>query len=126
MPRVLKGLLPSRRDRFDVTFYSPWLGPLLIRGAKPAGGGAETQLSVIARTLARRGYRVCFVVYGDPRQLPRLLAELALQADVIVSQIGESDVEVDLLGSYDVQEMQAELARRLEAAMPGEDITVGG
>jgi hypothetical protein len=60
----------------------------------------------------------------DPRELRRLLAELALQPDLIVSQVGDGVLEIDLLGSYALEEMRNELRRRLELALPGGRFTL--
>jgi glycosyltransferase involved in cell wall biosynthesis len=51
--------------RHDVLFYVPNVGPLLLPGDDLPAGGAETQMVVLARELARRGMRVAFIVYGD-------------------------------------------------------------
>ena len=57
--------MPARRSRrFDVVFYSPWLGPLLAPGAGLPPGGAETQILLLARALAARGLRVGLVVFA--------------------------------------------------------------
>ena len=50
--------------RRDVLFYVPNVAPLLVDAELPAGG-AETQMVVVGRELARRGLRVAFVVYAD-------------------------------------------------------------
>jgi glycosyltransferase involved in cell wall biosynthesis len=49
----------------DVLFYVPNAGPLLAPGARLPAGGAETQMVVIARELARGGLRVAFVAYRE-------------------------------------------------------------
>jgi hypothetical protein len=54
---------------------------------------------------------------ADPRELPRLLAELSMQPDLIVSQVGDGELEIDLLGSYALAEMRNEVRRRLEFAL---------
>ena len=58
----------ARRGRptFDVVFYSPLIGPLLVPGTEPTLGGAENQIALIARRLAREGYRVCVVAFDVP------------------------------------------------------------
>jgi glycosyltransferase involved in cell wall biosynthesis len=53
------------RRSYDVAFYMPSLGPLLLQSAC-AGGGAETQIWLLARGLARRGYAVCVIVIDTP------------------------------------------------------------
>ncbi len=53
-------------NRYDVAFYVPWVGPLLARGATTATGGAETQIFLLARELARRGCRVRLLVFDVP------------------------------------------------------------
>jgi hypothetical protein len=60
----------------------------------------------------------------NPRQLPRLLTELGLQPDVIVTEIGYAVIEIDLLGSYGVDEMRNELRQRLELALPERGFTI--
>src|SRR5947209_16525745 len=53
----------SRRRQFDVAFYMPSLTPLLARESElPPSGGAETQVFLVSRGLARRGVRVAAVV----------------------------------------------------------------
>jgi glycosyltransferase involved in cell wall biosynthesis len=52
--------------RFDVAFYVPWIGPLLTTGAKAPTGGAETQVFLLARALARHGLKICLVVFDLP------------------------------------------------------------
>lgn len=60
----------SRRT-YDVTFYLPTLGPLIDpEAAVPFAGGAETQIWLLARGLARRGYAICVVVVDIPHGLP--------------------------------------------------------
>ena len=46
----------------DVTFHVPNVGPLLHPGADLPTGGAETQIVLIGRELARRGFRVAIIV----------------------------------------------------------------
>jgi glycosyltransferase involved in cell wall biosynthesis len=60
--RVNKGA----RCRFDVAFYVPWIGPLLTREATSPTGGAETQIFLLTRELARRGSKVCLLVFDLP------------------------------------------------------------
>jgi hypothetical protein len=60
----------------------------------------------------------------DPRELHRLLTELSLQPDLIVSQVGDGMLEIDLLGSYAVEEMRTEVRRRLELCLPGGRFTL--
>lgn len=74
MPRLRRSAQPAaeraRRREFDIAFYMPWIGPLLVPGTGPPPGGAETQMLMLARALARRGRRVCIVTYGSPGVLP--------------------------------------------------------
>src|SRR3954451_1739755 len=60
--------VPNRS--LDVVFYMPWLGPLLAAGAAPAGGGAETQILLLAKALAARGWRVGVVTQAMSPPLP--------------------------------------------------------
>jgi len=69
-----------RDQRFDVAFYTPWISDLLLPGAGPPVGGAETQTMMLARALARRGCRVCLVAYGSPNSLPRSVDGIAVLA----------------------------------------------
>lgn len=59
-----------RRRRFDVTFYTPFVGDMLSPGKGPPPGGAETQIVMLARALSRRGLKVAIVAFGKPGQLP--------------------------------------------------------
>jgi glycosyltransferase involved in cell wall biosynthesis len=52
------------RARHDVLFYVPNVGPLLRPGDDLPTGGAETQVVLVARELARRGMRVAMVVHA--------------------------------------------------------------
>jgi glycosyltransferase involved in cell wall biosynthesis len=56
--------------RYDVAFYVPSIGPLLTTEAVDPAGGAETQVVLVARALARRGVRVCLVAYEQKARLP--------------------------------------------------------
>jgi glycosyltransferase involved in cell wall biosynthesis len=58
----------SRRGRrLDVAFYVPWLTPLLAReGGATTTGGAETQIFLLARELARQGLRPGLIVFDRP------------------------------------------------------------
>jgi glycosyltransferase involved in cell wall biosynthesis len=64
MPRV------AQRS-YDVAFYLPTLGPLLSRSPEvAAGGGAETQIWLLARGLARRGCAACVIVADAGEEVP--------------------------------------------------------
>lgn len=66
---VAERLARLRPERYDVVFYVPAVGPMLARsGASPAGG-AETQALLLAKALARRGYRVAMIAFGDRDEL---------------------------------------------------------
>lgn len=68
---------PAKRGscrRYDVVFYAPWIAPLLAGDAGP-GGGAETQLYLLARELAALGWRAAVVAYPHPK-LPRRVGEV--------------------------------------------------
>jgi glycosyltransferase involved in cell wall biosynthesis len=58
----------------DVVFFGPYLGPLLLArsGAAEAGstGGAETQMYLVARELAARGWRVAVAAFETSTPLP--------------------------------------------------------
>jgi glycosyltransferase involved in cell wall biosynthesis len=53
------------RARYDVVFYVPTITPLLVGEGVPPGG-AETQIILISRALARHGLRVAIVAYEPP------------------------------------------------------------
>jgi glycosyltransferase involved in cell wall biosynthesis len=62
-----------RRRLFDVAFYTPSVTPLLVPERRLAPtGGAETQVFLLSRGLARRGLRVALIVTepGGGRPLP--------------------------------------------------------
>jgi glycosyltransferase involved in cell wall biosynthesis len=63
-----RGLKQIRKGskRYDVAFYVPWIGPLLSPLARSPTGGAETQIFLLARALAARGFRVCLIVFDLP------------------------------------------------------------
>jgi glycosyltransferase involved in cell wall biosynthesis len=56
----------TARNRYDVAFYVPWLGPLLTDAKVTPTGGAETQVFLLARALARRGLKVRLLVFELP------------------------------------------------------------
>ena len=56
----------KNRDPFDVAFYVPWTGPLLAPEGPPTSGGAETQIFLLTRELARRGVKVAVIVFDVP------------------------------------------------------------
>lgn len=60
----------SRRARHDVVFYTPFIGDILSRRPSSPPGGAETQILMLSRALARRGLRVAIIAYGDHADLP--------------------------------------------------------
>jgi glycosyltransferase involved in cell wall biosynthesis len=53
-------------SRYDIAFYVPRVGPLLVPGELLPAGGAETQIFLLSRELARRGLKVCVVVFDLP------------------------------------------------------------
>jgi glycosyltransferase involved in cell wall biosynthesis len=59
--------------RRDIVFYMPTATPLVARDGPGAAGGAEIQVLLLGRELARRGYRVGMVVFDDAGPLlPRV------------------------------------------------------
>lgn len=74
---------PHHKRSYDVAFYLPTLGPLLSAAdGVPAGGGAETQIWLLARGLARQGCAVCVVVTDPPGGVARTVDRV----DVLVRQ----------------------------------------
>jgi glycosyltransferase involved in cell wall biosynthesis len=63
---------PNRRGRkrYDVVFYTPFVGWMLTSASPSPPGGAETQILLLARALARLGLRVGIIAYGNPAELP--------------------------------------------------------
>lgn len=55
---------------FDVVFFAPWIGPLLVAHPTRSSGGAETQLLMLARGIAGRGLRVAVVSFEIDRPSP--------------------------------------------------------
>ena len=56
----------DRNHRYDVAFYIPAIGPLLARIRTTPAAGAENQVLLLARELARRGLRVCLIAFDVP------------------------------------------------------------
>jgi glycosyltransferase involved in cell wall biosynthesis len=84
---VANGRLPSThvkgrsvgRAQYDVAFYVPWIGPLLTSRATSPTGGAETQIFLLARALARRGAKVCLLTFDLPgTTIPSSVDEIAV------------------------------------------------
>ncbi len=59
-----------RRRCYDVVFYTPWVGSMLSSRRLLPPGGAETQVLILARALARVGLRVAIIAYGNQADLP--------------------------------------------------------
>jgi glycosyltransferase involved in cell wall biosynthesis len=55
---------------FDVLFYMPTIAPLLRPGSSLPPGGAETQVLLLTKQLARIGLRVALVAHLLPEGLP--------------------------------------------------------
>src|SRR4051794_3970146 len=69
--RLSKPWATGGRKRYDVAFYVPLIGSFLAPGARDhPPGGAETQAYLLARALAKRGLRVCLIVYQPGGDLP--------------------------------------------------------
>ncbi|MGN6171004.1 MAG: glycosyltransferase family 4 protein [Solirubrobacteraceae bacterium] len=61
----------SSRNHHDVVFFAPFIGAILpSRTSSSLPGGAETQILMLSKALAKRGLRVAIVVLGDPSTLP--------------------------------------------------------
>jgi glycosyltransferase involved in cell wall biosynthesis len=60
----------SRRPKYDVAFYAPWIAPLVSSGTDALPGGAETQILFLARGLAAKGCRVCILARPGAGGLP--------------------------------------------------------
>jgi hypothetical protein len=71
--------MTKRNPRYDVAFYAPAMGPLLTDVGDSAAGGAETQVDLLARALARHGARVASVLglNGTRRVADTPFAEVA-------------------------------------------------
>jgi glycosyltransferase involved in cell wall biosynthesis len=73
-------MLSGRRNRYDVAFYVPWIGPLLTNAEATPTGGAETQIYLVARALAERGVSVCLLAFELPGvQLPHDVGGVAVR-----------------------------------------------
>jgi glycosyltransferase involved in cell wall biosynthesis len=60
----------ARRLPYDVVFHKPWIRSMITTRATLPAGGAETQVLMLARALARRGLRVAIIVFGSRGELP--------------------------------------------------------
>lgn len=56
----------SRRGGYDVAFYLPYATSIYAPEAGVPPGGAETQIDLVARALARRGMRTAVIVSDAP------------------------------------------------------------
>jgi glycosyltransferase involved in cell wall biosynthesis len=64
---------------YDVAFYVPRVGPLLTDSRAAPTGGAETQIFLLARGLARLGTKVCLLVFELPGvDLPSSIDDVAV------------------------------------------------
>jgi glycosyltransferase involved in cell wall biosynthesis len=98
--QLRKNQAPSQRQGWsdqgslDVTFYLPWLSAFFANGSAPPGG-AETQVYLLARALADRGWRVGAIVFpaeGLPDRVDgiRLITRPRPRTDArLVGKIGE-------------------------------------
>jgi glycosyltransferase involved in cell wall biosynthesis len=68
---VTRFLIRGRRPRYDVVFYTPWIGRLISSTRALPPGGAETQVLMLAKALARANMRVAVIAYGKASELPR-------------------------------------------------------
>jgi glycosyltransferase involved in cell wall biosynthesis len=61
----------ATRQRFDVVFYTPWIGSILsLEAGSLPPGGAETQVLTLAKAMARHGAKVAIIVFGRADHLP--------------------------------------------------------
>lgn len=58
--------MSSGSPRYDVAFYVPSAGPLLVDENVAPPGGAETQIVLLTKALALLGVRACLVVFDIP------------------------------------------------------------
>jgi glycosyltransferase involved in cell wall biosynthesis len=73
---------PVDHTHYDVAFYVPWIGPLITPAAlQRPPGGAETQISLLSRALARHGTKVCLIAFELPgARLPNSLDDVKVSA----------------------------------------------
>jgi glycosyltransferase involved in cell wall biosynthesis len=55
---------------YDAVFYLPSITPLLEPGTSLPPGGAETQIFLLTRALAKRGARICIVAFSSEKGAP--------------------------------------------------------
>lgn len=71
-------VIRGRRPRYDVVFYTPWIGRLLSSTRSLPPGGAETQVLMLAKALAGQGLRVAIIAYGSASELPQVVDEVSI------------------------------------------------
>ena len=88
----------ARRRRFDVLFYTPWIGSILSGSGRTPPGGAETQILMLAKGLAARGVRTAVIAFGRPDELPRevdgvtVLARAPYRRRRLVGKLAETGI----------------------------------
>jgi len=68
--RARRSSLGAGGQKFDVVFYTPFIGWMLSPSAGQPPGGAETQILRLAKALAARGARVAIIAYDAAGDLP--------------------------------------------------------
>ena len=80
MKGAIDRLRVRKSHRYDVVFYAPLIASIVATHGPPQGGGAGTQVLLLAAALAQRGARVAIITYGSATELPLVVDGVDIHA----------------------------------------------
>ena len=95
-----------RRPKLDVAFHVPSVANLVSSAESPSGGGAETQVYLIARELAGRGLRVGLVCHATDQELPLELDGIQIIRRPQRERVGKVTVEDGGIAEQPAQDVE--------------------